>query len=102
MKSITDSYSSIMIKEISKQKEKIILDQLNERISRNLLVVETQPVLIHNIDPDTREPKVELKQQVRLVLKDQEYIEKLENENRELKENLDRISELLGPYLKEE
>lgn len=68
-----------MVKQISAQKEALIMEQLNELISRGLLVVEqTEPVLIEEYDPMTNLPRVEFKQSIKLKLKDQEYIEQLE------------------------
>ena len=72
------------IKSLMEQKESIILEQLSELISRGLLVVEeTSPVLVRKHNPEGLYG-VELKQAVRLVLKDQEYIEKLEAKVAEL------------------
>lgn len=78
----------------AEQKEKIILEQLNELISRGLLVVyETQPMLVQTLrDPLSPEPRVEIVSAIKLVLKDQEYIEKLEAENKDLKEKLNSIA----------
>lgn len=69
--------------------EKEISNQLNELISRGLLIVRTQgPVLVQ----DGFSSKVSVRLAVRLELKDQEYIEKLEAENETLKEKLFTIS----------
>lgn len=77
-------------REVLRQKDSYILESLNELISRGLLEVhETQPVLVRESDS----MKITLKQSVKLVLKDQEYIEKLEKENQELKEKLKNIKQ---------
>ena len=68
------------------------MEQLNDLISRRLLVVVMgQPTLVRYENSD----RVELRQTCQLVLKDKEYIEKLEKENTELKEKLDKITEAL-------
>ena len=70
--------------------DNMILQQLNEFISRGLIVVEvTQPVLVRSADAAS----VQLCQGIRLVLKDQEYIEQLERQNATLKEHLDNIKQ---------
>lgn len=72
--------------QISKQTEIIILEQLNDLISRNLLIVETtQPTFVTEYSQNSDKIQVKVMQQCRLVLKDKEYIEKLEKENEELK-----------------
>lgn len=66
------------------------MEQLNEFISRGLIIVElTQPTFVHS--PDST--KVEIRQSCKLVLKDQEYIQDLERENKALKEQHDKIRE---------
>ena len=84
---------STITKDLMQQKEDIILEQLNELVSRGLLVVEsTRPVLVQDSRFDLNAPyKITLQQKVKLVLKDQEYIKKLEKENAEY---LDLISRL--------
>ncbi len=74
--------------EIARQTEKNILAQLNEFISRGLLIVEsTQPVFVR--EPDST--KLIVRTSVSLRLKDQEYIESLE---RQIKELNDLIAKL--------
>lgn len=92
---IHESLNSALL-EVNKQTESIILSQLNELISRGLLVIEsTQPVLVadydlyHNGTFNRDKPyNIRLQQMVKLKLKDQEYIEKLEKENEELKKQV--------------
>lgn len=82
------SYIQNTIKEICKQKESLILESLNELVSRGLLVLhETEPVLVQDYDTHT----IKLLQKVKLVLKDQEYIESLEKKLKEQQEILDQI-----------
>lgn len=88
-----------VIQQLNKNVDSQILNQLNEFISRGLIVVEkTEPVL--TVDENPYFPMdghpqyiVNVQQGVRLKLKDQEYIEKLEKENQELR---DKIGELEG------
>lgn len=72
---------SDIAKKVATAHEKEITSQLNELISRNLLVVETLgPTLVQDqFGPNPYE--VTVKTAVRLKLKDQEYIEQLEKEN---------------------
>lgn len=75
-------------KMVSQETENKILKQLSWFIERNLLVIHSsQPVLTY--DEFSRELKVS--QQVELVLKDKEYVEKLEKENSEMKDLLERL-----------
>jgi len=61
---------------MAKATDNMILQQLNEFISRGLIVVETvQPMMVREADSN----KITIRQSVRLVLKDQEYIQTLEN-----------------------
>lgn len=82
-----------VIPEIERQKEALLLEQLNELVKRDLLVIEqTQPVLVR----DSASDGLVFRQSVRLVLKDQEYIQKLEKENKELKEYKEKVKGLLN------
>jgi hypothetical protein len=77
--------------EIAKKTEGLILEQLNDFISRGLLEVEmTGPTFVQVVNPIGKNT-VTIQQGVRLVLKDKEYIEKLEKENKELKDILARL-----------
>ena len=79
-------------KELAKQSETILLDQLNEFISRGLIVVHHGPTgFVH--DPYTN--KVTIQSSVKLVLKDQDYIEQLEKENKALKEQIEKTNEVI-------
>jgi len=89
-------YMQNLIKEtatkMAEQKEKMLLEQLSELLDRGLLVIEqTQPVLVH--ESHTNELRME--QSVRLVLRDQEYVEKLEKENTELREVIENLQSVL-------
>lgn len=72
-------YSTAMgfIRHAAEQTESLLLEQLNDLLSRGLLVVEkTEPVLIQDSTG-----KVQIHQKINLTLRDKEYIEKLEKEN---------------------
>ena len=70
-----------LIEQVSKEKERIIVEQLNDLLARGLLVWEQGPetfVQAHDLRDGF---KIEFRTSGRLVLKDREYIEKLEKEN---------------------
>tara|TARA_R110001606_G_scaffold340750_1_gene489027 strand:- start:2542 stop:2859 length:318 start_codon:yes stop_codon:yes gene_type:complete len=74
-----------LVKKAAKHKESLILEQLNELISRDLLVVEeTEMMLIRHQGSN----EIEMSQKVRLVLKDQEYIESLESKIADLEDKV--------------
>lgn len=87
------------IRELSEKnliaKETEILKQLNELISRGLLVIEeTSPVLVRDESSST----IRMSQSIRILLRDQEYIEKLESELAQAKETIAKIQEALAPF----
>ena len=74
---------------VAKETESLILAQLNEHISRGLIVIEqTQPQFVSHVDNPN---KIEIRMSVRLKLKEQEYIERLERDNKNLKDALEGI-----------
>jgi fructose-1,6-bisphosphatase/inositol monophosphatase family enzyme len=74
-----------LVKKAAKHKESLILDQLNELISRDLLVIEeTEMMLMRSQDSN----EISMSQKVRLVLKDQEYIESLESKIADLEDKV--------------
>lgn len=81
-----------MTKQIAKQvaaaQESAIMGQLNELVSRGLLVVELTQMTLHQ---DGLSGEVKVSQGCRLVLKDQEYVERLEKENKELKAGMEAL-----------
>lgn len=81
-----------IVKDLARQSETIILDQLNEFISRGLIVVHRGPM---NLVQDHYTDKVTIQSSVKLVLKDQEYIEQLEKENKALKEQIERTNQII-------
>ena len=79
-------------KEISIQTENLILEQLNEFVKRGLIVIEQGPMsFVRNLNCD----EIKIERTVSLVLKDQEYIEKLEAENKELKSLIDKLKAII-------
>ena len=95
---MSNQYNDIrsVITDVMKQQESIILDQLSDLVNRGLLVLETtQPLLTSRTD-EYGNYKIELNQYCKLKLKDQDYIEKLEKENKILKEYLDKIKEFVS------
>lgn len=93
-----NSYQDNLVKrtlfDVAQQTENAILEQLNDFISRGLLVVETQgPTLIQEATPTGSVLKV--RNTTKLKLKDQEYIQKLETENKELREIIERLKAVL-------
>lgn len=89
--SSTQSIVHEIARDIHIATENAILDQLNDFVDRGLIAIEiTNPILVQ--DPFSN--KVLIKQQVKLTLKDKEYIEKLEKENQNLKDILSKIKEV--------
>jgi hypothetical protein len=72
---------------LSQNKEKYIMEQLSEFVNRGLIVVEQTGMKLHAMEryDHSRQVEITMEQDIRLVLKDQEYIEKLEKEVEELK-----------------
>lgn len=82
------NYLSKIIEDIGLQKEALIMKELNELISRGLLVLEeTEMKLVRDQDSNA----IKLSQGIVIKLKDQEYIEQLEKENSMMKEKLDKL-----------
>ncbi len=74
-------FMSQAMAEVASQTEETILSQLNEFVSRGLLTVErTTPLLV----ADPHSTKLTVKTKVQLKIKDQEYIESLERQVKEL------------------
>lgn len=95
--SIFDDYhpnvqsAAIALEKLVKQKEELLLQQLNWLVSRGLLIIEEGPMSLVTT-PGSYD--IQLKQTVELVVKDKEYIEKLEKENNTLKLRLLEIREV--------
>jgi len=88
-----DSLTQKICYDLARQQEAILQEQLGDLVSRGLLVVEsTEPVLIREPYSD----KIKIAQSIKLTLKDKEYILKLEEENKILKEQLETIKNVIG------
>lgn len=88
-----DSLRDNLLNDVLKQKEKIILDQLGDLVKKGLLVIEeTQPVLVQTHGPGFN---MELRQAVRLVLKEREYVKRLEDENARMAEQIQTLKGIL-------
>lgn len=81
-----------IINDIMQQEENLILTQLDDLIKRGILVVERGPATLVE---DLISASIQLRQTITLTVKDKEYIEKLEQENHELKNQLAMIGTLL-------
>lgn len=81
-----------LISELAEQKQQLLLSQLNDLVSRGLLVVEEGPSsLVRSAHSD----KIEYVQTIKLTLKDKEYIQSLESKVKELEKKLETISQAL-------
>lgn len=87
-----DFDASEFAQEMAGKAERALLDQLGEFIKRDLIVVEyTQPLITR--DENKKGHTYNISQACKLVLKDQEYIEKLENQNKKLREIILNLKE---------
>jgi hypothetical protein len=82
----------------AEQTEKAILKGLEELVSRGLLVVHyDDQQLVREYDPTIPNGvKFAVRTAVRLELKDQGYIQKLELENKQMRELLEQMQALVG------
>jgi len=81
-----------ILSELASQTEKNILNQISDLISRGILVIEkTEPVLTQTKDLNGRYT-LEMRQYIKLVSKEAEYIKSLEEENKTLKEVIHKLS----------
>src|SRR4051812_42730601 len=81
------STATDVAREVAKQTESIILEQLNDFIKRGLIEIESGPISFVDENPFEGH-KITIRQSVRLRLKDREYIERLESENKIMREAL--------------
>jgi DNA-binding HxlR family transcriptional regulator len=79
-------------RDAAKATETTILEQLNDFVSRGLIELKMGPQVITQ---DMYSNKLNIGQTVSLVLKDKEYIEKLETENKQLKELIKKMKEVV-------
>lgn len=94
----TNNIINEITKQISEKQNDLLMEQLNDLVSRGLLIIEhTQPVLVRSISED----KIELRQAIKLTLKDKEYIIKLEEENEQMKNQLEALVKAVTGVLKD-
>lgn len=84
----TNEIVTKVLNEVIRETENKLLEQLNDFISRDLITVEKGPLTIVQ---DQLTSNLLIQQSVQLVLKDKEYILKLEKENKELNAKMDAI-----------
>lgn len=81
-----------LIKNISEAIERSVLDQLQDFVSRDLISIEYGPPQLMSLPNDT---KLEFRQTVTLKLRDKEYIEEIEAENKKLKKIIQDLQAVL-------
>lgn len=81
-------------KDIAMQRDAQLMKQLNWLLSRGLLTVRTSGGKM--LWRDLTSGQLSYAEEIELVLKDAEYIEKLEAENKELKAFRDRIGSIVN------
>lgn len=92
---IEDHHDSLrqLTSKVAKAREETIMHQLNDFISRDLISIEVMGgTFVRMADSNA----IEYRESVRLVLKDKEYIEKLEKENAGMKEWIEEMKKLIG------
>lgn len=85
-------YVTEMMTDILKQRELLIVDQLNDLIANNvLLLIQTQPVLTRAPNED----KIIYSQGIKLTFRGAEEMAALRKENAELRERLNKIETVI-------
>jgi len=82
---------------ITKQCVDLFTHQLNDLISKGLLVIENKTPMLTQ---DFNTTQLRLSNVISVQLKDKEYIEKLEKENQELKDTLDKMNKAFENSMK--
>ncbi len=95
---MTDFTTAVNLsKNISREKDEILKKQLSWLIERGMLEIQSGPEqLVQEWNTETGKYEVKFCQQVELVVKDKEYIEKLESELKSLREFKKKTQELLS------
>lgn len=93
VKSLQTEHIQDLAQKIAKVREETIMHQLNDFISRNLISIEVIGGTFVRMEDSNN---IEYRESLRLVLKDKEYIEKLEKENAELRAYKQEIKKLIG------
>lgn len=85
-----------MVTAIAREKEKQLLLQLGDLVTKGLLVMEEgETVLVQ----DPCSPDLQLRSTVRLVLKDKDYIAALEQKVEQLEKRLEDVASAVAPVL---
>ena len=83
--------------QIAAKEQAVIIEQLNELISRGIIVVErTMPQHQLSMDPNSDKYILQYTSAIRLVPKEFEYIKKLEAENKDLNQKLETLAEIMA------
>lgn len=85
------------IQDLIRQQQAIFLDQLGDLVKKGLLVCEAVP---SEVVMEADQFKYTLRQKVRFILKDQEYINKLEKENQKMKIELQMIATSIKDHMR--
>jgi len=95
-----DSVIQQVAKKSAKARDIVILEQLSELINRGLLIVEERESprlsVSQRADRPLGEVQLDIRNDIRVVLKDQEYIEKLEADNEKYKKRLAKLDEAMN------
>jgi hypothetical protein len=87
------SFLESTVRKLFEQREAIIMTQLQDLIQKGILVVELgEMVFIQH----AYKAEIELHQAVKLTLRDKEYIEKLEQENADLINQINAVREIVS------
>jgi hypothetical protein len=89
----TADLASRVAREVAVETENVILDQMNDFVSRNLIEIEQSDLQLIRED----DGRLKMGRTVKLRLKDKEYIQRIENENREMRHLLARLAEFGSP-----
>lgn len=81
-----------LAKQIAKVYEKGVSDEISDLVKKGLLVIKFQGAAFYY---SPTEDGIQMAERVTIELKDQEYITKLEDENKELKVKLNSIQQTL-------
>jgi hypothetical protein len=87
-----------LAQKISYEQDYMLMQQVGELVSRGILVVERGDLILTQ-SPDG---KFSSHQFIRLSVRDMEYIRKLEEENKSLKEKLNGVKNLLNGVLNDD
>lgn len=85
-----------IVQDLSRQQDRILLDQLGDLVKAGLIVLQREePMIVEENDPTRPGTRLIFRQKIRFELRDQEYIDTLKKENAELKAALQKIRDVL-------